>query len=187
MAARSLFLGISAVLALCLGGCASRPTTCYVTLSAGGQPTAEACETGPVLMVRPITQTNAAYYVPPYVLGALSYEGFLAPPQSTEGSAEAGRLTEVIVAGKFADEGAYNRSRSQASSALEEAIKPTADDTQGAPASVVAEDTLAARSARGPEPANRIAPDHARIDGEVRYRRPYEGMPTTAIAPDLLL
>lgn len=79
MAARSLFLGISAVLALSLLGCAARPKTCYVTLSAAGQPTAEACESGPVLMVRPITATNAAYYVPPYVLGALSYEGFLAP------------------------------------------------------------------------------------------------------------
>ncbi|ORE98453.1 hypothetical protein [Aurantimonas sp. 22II-16-19i] len=82
MAARSLFLGISAVLALSLLGCAARPKTCYVTLSAAGQPTAEACESGPVLMVRPITATNAAYYVPPYVLGALSYEGFLVPEEA---------------------------------------------------------------------------------------------------------
>ncbi|MCQ0987797.1 hypothetical protein [Jiella marina] len=37
-----------------------------------------------MLMVRPITETNAAYYVPPYVIGALSYEGFLEPYNAAE-------------------------------------------------------------------------------------------------------
>lgn len=60
-----------------LAGCASQTSRCYVTLDPAGQPTAEACETGPHLILRPLGETNAAYYVPPYVLGALRYEGFL--------------------------------------------------------------------------------------------------------------
>ncbi|MER0237291.1 hypothetical protein [Fulvimarina sp. MAC8] len=60
-----------------LSGCMAPKTQCYVTLNSAGAPTAEACETGPKLIVRPITETNAVYYVPPYVIGALQYEGYI--------------------------------------------------------------------------------------------------------------
>ena len=73
MRTRLVLISLLSVFAGCVGG----PSKCYVTLSPHGQPTAEACEKGPVLTVRPITETNAAYYVPPYVLGALSYEGYV--------------------------------------------------------------------------------------------------------------
>ena len=62
-----------------LGGCLA-PQKCYLTLNASGGPTAEACEDGPNLLVRPITPRNSAYYVPTYVLAALSYEGYLTLP-----------------------------------------------------------------------------------------------------------
>lgn len=68
------------VLVLTLTGCAAVPTRCYVTLSDAGQPSAEACETGSHLRVRPITAENAAYYAPPYVLAVLANEGFVSLP-----------------------------------------------------------------------------------------------------------
>ena len=86
-----------------VGGCTSIPSRCYVTLDNGGSPTAEACETGPELIVRPITPTNAAYYVPPYVIAALSYEGFLVP---REPAADADADADVGPAGPDADWGA---------------------------------------------------------------------------------
>ncbi|TFF20454.1 hypothetical protein E3C22_16205 [Jiella endophytica] len=184
MAARSLFVGISLSLALGLGGCASRPSTCYVTLSSAGQPTAEACESGPVLMVRPITPTSAAYYVPPYVLGALSYEGFLAPVEDTPDAAVQEPEAPGTIVGSFAARSGAKGEPSEAASALEEAIVP--DGGTVAPVTTAA-DPFASWMVRGAAPANRIAPEHPRLDGEVRYLRPYEGMPTLAISPDLFL
>ncbi|NDW03018.1 hypothetical protein [Jiella pacifica] len=212
MAARSLFVGISIAAALGTAGCAARPTTCYVTLSVGGEPTAEACETGPVLIVRPITETNAAFYVPPYVLGALSYEGFVAPPEpqaDEDGAAEdgAGEVRRVR-------EGEDGPPAPNAASALRDALigeaflMPLASDPvipmsdafapamSGQPAAPPVEietsvapaddDARLARLPLGAAPPNRIAPEHPRIDGEVRYRRPYEGVPGMPISPDLL-
>ncbi|SMD00562.1 hypothetical protein SAMN06297251_11799 [Fulvimarina manganoxydans] len=76
MSVRRLVLSLLLPTAL-LAGCAGQTSRCYVTIDPAGDPTAEACETGPHLIVRPLGETNAAYYVPPYVLGALRYEGFL--------------------------------------------------------------------------------------------------------------
>ncbi len=70
-----------------LGGCLS-PQQCYLTLDATGGPTAEACEDGPNLVVRPITTQNSAYYVPTYVLAALSYEGYLTLPSPGAGDSD---------------------------------------------------------------------------------------------------
>ena len=54
------------LLALVVAGCTTQPTKCYVTLDPKGAPTAEACETGAELVVRSITEDNAALHVPPY-------------------------------------------------------------------------------------------------------------------------
>lgn len=212
MAARSLFIGISLAAALAMAGCAAQPKTCYVTLSVGGQPTAEACETGPVLIVRPITETNAAFYVPPYVLGALSYEGFVAPPESTadgDATADDGSVGYQDIR---ADEGG---SAPNAASALRNAligdaflmplsgdpVIPTMSDAfvppmpsrplatlakTGASAASADDEGRLARVPLAAAPSNRIAPEHRRIDGEVRYQRPYEGIPGAPISPDFL-
>ncbi|MEC5324015.1 hypothetical protein [Aurantimonas sp. A3-2-R12] len=76
---------ISLVLVLTLTGCAAVPTRCYVTLSDAGQPSAEACESGSHLRVRPITPENAAYYAPPYILAALANEGYLSMSTTDSG------------------------------------------------------------------------------------------------------
>lgn len=224
MAARSLFLGLSMVAVLAAAGCAARPKTCYVTLSAGGQPTAEACETGPVLIVRPITETNGAFYVPPYILGALSYEGFVEPYGLTVG--DTAGTTGGAAGGPEADPAAGGEPPN-AAAALRNAIlgeaflMPLASDPvipmsdafvapniesdrlpqagTVMPATIWDDADLVRPLLRGGDaadhhagslgqaaPANRIEPEHPRIDGEVRYRRPYEGVPGAAISPDLL-
>ncbi len=61
---------------LLLAACAGQPK-CYVTLSAHGRPTAEACQVDNELVVRGISPDNAAFYVPPYVIAALEIEGFI--------------------------------------------------------------------------------------------------------------
>ena len=76
---------INLMLVLTLTGCAAVPTRCYVTLSDAGQPSAEACESGSHLRVRPITLENAAYYAPPYVLAALANEGYVTMPTADVG------------------------------------------------------------------------------------------------------
>ncbi|MCE7027918.1 hypothetical protein [Jiella avicenniae] len=211
MAARSLFIGISVAAALAMAGCAARPKTCYVTLNLGGQPTAEACETGPVLIVRPITETNAAFYVPPYVLGALSYEGFVAPPEPT---ADASAVMDDGEAEDGQSRGGEGRRAPNAASALRDALigeaflMPLASDPAipmsdafvermppqpsaslfkaGKRAAPADGDAILAKLPHGVAPPNRIAPEHPRIDGEVRYRRPYEGLPAMPISPDFL-
>ena len=220
MAARSLILGMSIVTLLAVAGCASRPKTCYVTLSAAGQPTAEACETGPVLIVRPITETNAAFYVPPYILGALSYEGFVAP---AEGVLDEIAVTDEEAAGTFktsageTDAGTVEKPANAAAAlrraligeaflmpmrgdpviAMSDAfVTPMSDRfvalapeeaamPHAAPAVAVDANPELARRLLMDKPSNRIEPVHPRIDGEVRYRRPYEGMPGDTISPDL--
>ncbi|HEY9056370.1 MAG TPA: hypothetical protein VIN77_04395 [Aurantimonas sp.] len=91
---------IGLVLVLTLTGCAAVPTRCYVTLTDAGQPSAEACETGSHLRVRPITPENAAFYAPPYVLAALANEGFVRLPTTDVGDepSAAMQLSEPIFA-----------------------------------------------------------------------------------------
>lgn len=76
---------MSLALVLTLTGCAAIPTRCYVTLTDAGQPSAEACESGSHLRVRPITPENAAYYAPPYILAALANEGYVSMPTADVG------------------------------------------------------------------------------------------------------
>ncbi|MBO0903445.1 hypothetical protein [Jiella sonneratiae] len=231
MAARSLLLGLLAGAALALAGCAVRPKTCYVTLSAVGQPTAEACESGPVLIVRPITESNAAYYVPPYVLGALSYEGYVEPADESDqasGGTKAGAADAKSEADDDAGAAATPAAAGTATGASEalkraiirnaflmpmpgESIPPLAQafapplgeisaaasngDTAEkplalagrAPAGRLAPSAERTAADRPPAPRNRIAPEHPRIDGEVRYTIPYEGVPAAPISPDLSL
>lgn len=183
-----------------VGGCTSIPSRCYVTLDNGGGPTAEACETGPELIVRPITPTNAAYYVPPYVIAALSYEGFLVPREPT---VDADAVEDGEPAGPDADWEA------PADGAADAAVTPAwplpaagqtpwrqtvtgteglaiafADDEDGVTADdlerfwdagLMVTPTRTAPPVGAPE--NRL-PQAYTIDGEIRYRRPdaFDGM-----------
>ncbi|MEO9789319.1 MAG: hypothetical protein ABJF67_17160 [Aurantimonas coralicida] len=183
-----------------VGGCTSIPSRCYVTLDNGGGPTAEACETGPELIVRPITPTNAAYYVPPYVIAALSYEGFLVP---REPAVDADADADGEPAGPDADWGAPTGDASDVAAtpawplpaAGQTPWRQTVTGTQGLAIAfaddedgVTADDlerfwdaglmvtpTRTAPPVGAPE--NRL-PQAYTIDGEIRYRRPdaFDGM-----------
>ncbi|MCB8837306.1 hypothetical protein [Aurantimonas sp. VKM B-3413] len=204
-------------------GCVGGPSKCYVTLSPGGRPTAEACEKGPVLTVRPITGTNAAYYVPPYVLGALSYEGFVDPggvtaqdggtprddgqadrPDGEEhSSAEpaAGDMTgagAIPASAALAGIGPHRMSRPDLPD-LALSLAPSGHDAGATDPQAIWDAPLMAGPIIGPAnsppgapdwrdpPANRIAPKQT-IDGEVRYRRPYNGgYQSFDLSSDLLL
>ncbi|MEX6505495.1 hypothetical protein [Jiella sp. M17.18] len=205
-------LAVLSLLSLC-AGCVGSPSKCYVTVSAVGQPTAEACETGPQLVVRPITPTSAAYYVPPYVLGALSYEGYIDLPPAAEDPAKppvpeagagvdgaASALSETFAEGKTeepaADPDGFGTSgpapasgRSPVALPLQlEESDPGPDLSRYWDAPLLANPFAALQTEAGlrPPPSNRIAPKPT-IDGEVRYWRPYSGYQTPALSSDLLL
>ncbi|MEF2552862.1 hypothetical protein VQ042_16085 [Aurantimonas sp. A2-1-M11] len=191
-----------ALMTALFAGCTSIPTRCYVTLDPGGGPTAEACETGPQLVIRPITETNAAYYVPPYVIAALSYEGFLVPQDADADAAGDEPDDGAAGAAAFDDGGAsrWHRPDDAGPTPWRRTIVGT-DSLAIAFASddgVVTQDDLArfwdaqlmvtpigaAPAAEMPE--NRL-PQADTIDGEIRYRRPdaLAGM-AFPIASDLL-
>ena len=179
-----------------VGGCTSIPSRCYVTLDNAGGPTAEACETGPELVVRPITPTNAAYYVPPYVIAALSYEGFLVPvepsphtdtdtdtddaPAGTQGepgsSADVAIDTGVLPAWQPPADGptpwrqTVTGTESLAIAFANDEDGVTADDLERFwDAGLMVTPTRKTPPIGAPE--NRL-PQAYTIDGEIRYRRP---------------
>lgn len=181
-----------------VGGCTSIPSRCYVTLDNGGGPTAEACETGPELIVRPITPTNAAYYVPPYVIAALSYEGFLVPrepavdadadgePAGAEADweAPADGAADAAVAPAWPLPAAGQTPWRQTITGTEGLAIAFADDEDGVTADdlerfwdagLMVTPTRTAPHVGAPE--NRL-PQAYTIDGEIRYRRPdaFDGM-----------
>jgi len=180
-----------------VGGCTSIPSRCYVTLDHGGGPTAEACETGPDLVVRPITPMNAAYYVPPYVIAALSYEGFLIPAEASGDAdptaagalsvGEEGREPSGAAATAYEDGSAtdWHLPAVDGQTPWRQTITGTdglaiafADDEDG----VTADDlerfweaglmvTPIQTAPPVGTPENRLPPAYT-IDGEIRYRRP---------------
>ncbi|WP_040325958.1 hypothetical protein [Aurantimonas manganoxydans] len=173
-----------------VGGCTSIPSRCYVTLDNGGGPTAEACETGPELIVRPITPTNAAYYVPPYVIAALSYEGFLVPREpavdadtdvDADGEpagpdAAATPAWPLPAAGQTPWRQTVTGTEGLAIAFADDEDGVTADDLERFwDAGLMVTPTRTAPPVGAPE--NRL-PQAYTIDGEIRYRRPdaFHGM-----------
>ncbi|MDY8110113.1 hypothetical protein U0C82_13280 [Fulvimarina sp. 2208YS6-2-32] len=174
-------------------------THCYVTLSSDGAPTAEACETGPRLVVRPITPTNSAFYVPPYVLGALQYEGFLGEPnlEAVPSQAAAAPVLDGqgFDASRFAS--AY---RDNPTGAPDGATVPNAmaGEAEGGASGTIVESGAEAEPVPSvrhqaeqrilvPGGASRLKPAH-RIDDQVEYERPPTlGFKAYPISIDLLL
>lgn len=188
MRASILLLGILTGLA----GCATGPSRCYVTLSQGGAPTAEACETGPNLVVRPITESSAAYHVPPYVIGALVYEGFLVPADEGDSAGEAG--DEVALAA-LADSDGFAGPDDPATLRGADLSLALASEGNAEPAAFDgfwdAPVLLQARLG-GPLVAEALPPPPDRldrpptIDGAVYYRRPRGDYPVFPLATDLI-
>ncbi|HEX2019286.1 MAG TPA: hypothetical protein VGO17_10150 [Aurantimonas sp.] len=167
-----------------LGGCAVGPSRCYVTLNAGGAPTAEACETGPNLVVRPITETNAAFYVPPYVIGALAYEGFLAPADDPDESREAdgGLVHDAPLRGAVT---ALPR-RTELALASDGAGEPAAfDGFWDRPLLLQARFGERPVAEHAPPPFDRLDRPPT-IDGTVFYRRPRGDYPAFPLSADLI-
>ena len=152
------------LLAVLAAGCTTQPTKCYVTLDPKGAPTAEACETGAQLVVRPITKDNAAAHVPPYVLGALSYEGFVAGPAG--GEAEMPLAKEPPANEPLADEPQAERPLAEAPDEVRQHVKGLVKGlVKGKRYRVTVRRVVT-------PPPNRIDGSET-AGGEVRYRRPF--------------
>ena len=172
-----------------LTGCAVGPSRCYVTLDRVGAPTAEACETGPNLVVRPITETNAAYYVPPYVIGALAYEGFLVPAEGDAGDVDT-LVATLPGANGTGDHGEHPAVVGTDVIGADLALALAADEGGKLPA---LEDfwevpmLLEARldAVDGDVPPQRLD-GPSTIDGAVYYRRPRGDYPVFPLSVDLI-